>query len=59
MGFHDEKQMLMNADHRSICKFDSIADTNYQILRNSLDTTVTKILNMGDYSRPCFHLVFH
>ncbi|KAL2065695.1 hypothetical protein VTL71DRAFT_3365 [Oculimacula yallundae] len=43
MGFRDEKQMLMNADHRSICKFDSIADPNYQILRNSLETTVIKI----------------
>lgn len=52
MGFRDEKQMLMNAGHRSICKFDSIADPNYQILRNSLETTVIKILKTGDYSHP-------
>jgi hypothetical protein len=52
MGFRDEKQMLMNADHRSICKFDSIADPNYQILRNSLETTVIKISKTGNYSHP-------
>ncbi|CZT03944.1 related to NACHT and WD domain protein [Rhynchosporium graminicola] len=46
IGFRDEKQMLMNADHRSICKFDSIADPNYQILRNSLESTVAKISKM-------------
>ncbi|KAG9240510.1 NACHT and WD domain protein [Calycina marina] len=46
MGFRDEKQMLMNADHRSICKFDSLADPNYQILRNCLETTVIKISKM-------------
>lgn len=50
IGFHDENQMPMNANHRSICKFDSIADPNYQILRNSLETTVSKILNTGNYS---------
>ncbi|TVY33066.1 Vegetative incompatibility protein HET-E-1 [Lachnellula subtilissima] len=45
MGFRDENQMPMNANHRSICKFDSTADPNYQILRNSLETTVIKISN--------------
>ncbi|TVY40204.1 Vegetative incompatibility protein [Lachnellula occidentalis] len=43
MGFRDENQMPMNANHRSICKFDSTADPNYQIIRNSLETTVIKI----------------
>ncbi|KAI0864304.1 NACHT and WD domain protein [Xylaria cubensis] len=40
LGYPDEKQMPMNADHRSICKFDSPSDPNYIILRNALAVTV-------------------
>ncbi|TVY91981.1 Vegetative incompatibility protein HET-E-1 [Lachnellula willkommii] len=39
--------MPINANHRLICKFDSIADPNYQILRNSLETTMIKISKTG------------
>ncbi len=45
LGFPHEKQILMNADHRSICKFDSPEDPNYQTLRNSLEKTVNNIGN--------------
>lgn len=47
LGYRDEKQMPMNADHRSICKFDSIADPNYKIVRNALASTVDDILKIG------------
>lgn len=48
LGFRDEKQMPMNADHRSICKFDSISDPNYQTIRDSLETTVFYIEKKGN-----------
>lgn len=40
LGFREEKQMPMNADHRSICKFDFPDDQNYLILRNALSATI-------------------
>lgn len=33
----------MNADHRSICKFDTTRDPNYVIVRNALASTVDSI----------------
>lgn len=44
LGYKEERQMPMNADHRSICKFDAPTDPNYIILRNALATTVDDIL---------------
>jgi len=43
LGYPDEKQMPMNADHRSICKFDTTRDPNYVIVRNALASTVDSI----------------
>ncbi|EOO04132.1 putative nacht and wd domain protein [Phaeoacremonium minimum UCRPA7] len=43
LGYSEEKQMPMNADHRSICKFETQFDANYIILRNALASTVTMI----------------
>lgn len=47
LGYPDEKQMPMNADHRSICKFDTTTDPNYVILRNALASTVDSITKRG------------
>lgn len=47
LGYPEEKQMPMNADHRSICKFDTITDPNYLILRNTLASTVNGISKIG------------
>ena len=47
LGYHDEKQMPMNADHRSICKFETPTDPNYIILRNALASTVQSISKLG------------
>ncbi|KAI0834348.1 WD40 repeat-like protein [Hypoxylon sp. FL0890] len=41
LGFRGEKQMPMNADHRSICKFETPNDQNYLVLRNALVTTIS------------------
>jgi len=43
LGYREEKQTPMNANHRSICKFDSITDPNYLVIRNSFASTVISI----------------
>ncbi|CAG8015369.1 unnamed protein product [Penicillium nalgiovense] len=42
LGYREEKQIPMTADHRSICKFDTPEDPNYVLLRNSLAYTVRR-----------------
>jgi len=51
LGYREEKQIPMNADHRSICKFETPADPNYVSLRNALASTVQNIskIGMGHY----------
>ncbi|OTA85839.1 hypothetical protein M434DRAFT_400064 [Hypoxylon sp. CO27-5] len=44
LGFRGEKQMPMNANHRSICKFESPNDQNYLVLRNALVTTISSAI---------------
>ncbi|KAK0746941.1 hypothetical protein B0T18DRAFT_327372 [Schizothecium vesticola] len=41
LGYRDERQIPMNADHRSICKFQTPQDQNYIIIRNSLVSSMT------------------
>ncbi|KAI3317723.1 WD40 repeat-like protein [Xylariaceae sp. AK1471] len=43
LGYREEKQVPMNADHRSICKFETPFEANYTILRNALASTVSNI----------------
>ncbi|KAG7103649.1 Vegetative incompatibility protein HET-E-1 like [Verticillium longisporum] len=43
LGYREEQQVPMNADHRSICKFDTAADATYTTLRNALASTVVKL----------------
>lgn len=47
LGYREEKQMPMNADHRSICKFETPTDPNYVVLRNALASTIQSISNLG------------
>lgn len=47
LGYREEKQMPMNADHRSICKFETPTDRNYITLRNALVSTVNSISKLG------------
>ena len=44
LGYRAEKQIPMNADHRSICKFETVSDANYIILRNAFVTVVRDII---------------
>ncbi|KAK1238854.1 hypothetical protein MKX08_005915 [Trichoderma sp. CBMAI-0020] len=43
LGYREEKQIPMTADHRSICKFDTPEDSNYALLRNALASTASRI----------------
>ena len=47
LGYREERRMPMNADHRSICKFETPRDPNYMILRNSFAFTVNSISKLG------------
>ncbi|KAF5017592.1 hypothetical protein F66182_10456 [Fusarium sp. NRRL 66182] len=43
LGYREEKQILMAADHRTICKFESPQDPNYVLLRNALASTMSQV----------------
>ncbi|KAI0536122.1 NACHT and WD domain protein [Xylaria digitata] len=43
LGYPEEKQIPMNADHRSICKFASPSDSNYIVLRDALAVAVNAV----------------
>ena len=47
LGYREERQMPMNADHRNICKFETLQDQNYVILRNSFAFTVRNVSKFG------------
>ncbi|KAK8023124.1 WD40 repeat-like protein, partial [Apiospora marii] len=40
LGYGNEEIAAMDADHRHVCKFDSLSDPNYKKLRNALCTAV-------------------
>ena len=40
LGYANEEVAAMDADHRRVCKFETQADPNYKMLRNSLLTAV-------------------
>ena len=43
LGYPEERVRALNADHRSICKYESPMDSNYQIIRNRLAATIYDI----------------
>ncbi|VUC28138.1 unnamed protein product [Clonostachys rosea] len=43
-SYRNEKVLLMNADHRSICKYESVDDTNYIRIKNALTGAVESVL---------------
>ncbi|OBT74634.1 hypothetical protein VF21_06396 [Pseudogymnoascus sp. 05NY08] len=45
LGYAREQSLLLNADHRGVCKFDRQSDPNYQTLRKSFITTIDSILS--------------
>lgn len=50
LGFPAEMQVPLNADHHNICKFSSLKDPNYILVRNALAATVAK-LESGKFMR--------
>lgn len=47
LSYPQEKRIPMTADHRSICKFSTVTDPNYIIIRNSLASIVSGLSNTG------------
>ncbi|ORY60895.1 NACHT and WD domain protein [Pseudomassariella vexata] len=43
-GFSGERVQYLSANHRDICKFDSLEDSNYITLKNALETAVHDLL---------------
>lgn len=43
LGYREERQVPMAADHRLICKFETPQDASYTLLRNALASTVRNI----------------
>lgn len=43
LGYRNERPVPLNADHRSICKFDTPSDPNYQTLRHAFIATLDSI----------------
>ena len=47
MGYPNEVSRSLNADHHSVCKFDSNQDSDYISLRNALKTLITDLCSIG------------
>ena len=43
LGYTNEIAAYLNANHREICKYNSVADTNYQIVRNALASAMDSL----------------
>ena len=50
LGYPDEISTSLNADHHTVCKFDSTQDSNYISVRNALKTLVTTIRTAGKWN---------
>jgi hypothetical protein len=55
LDYKDERIVLLNADHRGVCKFDSQSDPNYRTLRNALLSTMDSIVNEGMFKMSGLH----
>ncbi|CAD6570233.1 MAG: hypothetical protein ASARMPREDX12_005007 [Alectoria sarmentosa] len=49
LGYADEISRSLNADHHTVCKFDSVQDSNYISIRNALKTLVASIRSTGQH----------
>jgi pimeloyl-ACP methyl ester carboxylesterase len=47
LGYRKEKRIPLNADHRSICKFEAPSDPNYILIRNALVFTINSAAESG------------
>ena len=51
LGYPNEQSRYLNANHREVCKFADRTDPNYQIVRNSLASTIDILRNSAIHSR--------
>ncbi|KAG2024685.1 hypothetical protein GB937_003382 [Aspergillus fischeri] len=51
LGYRKEKCIPLNADHRSICKFDAPSDPNYILIRNALAVTINSAVESAQKSK--------
>lgn len=54
LGHPAEISKPLNADHHTVCKFDSTVDSNYVSVRNALKTVVTAIRSTGELALVLF-----
>ncbi|KAE8453869.1 hypothetical protein EG329_007645 [Mollisiaceae sp. DMI_Dod_QoI] len=47
LGYAGEISRSLNADHHTVCKFESVQDSNYLTVRNALGTLVNTIRSAG------------
>ena len=47
LGYPNEASALLNASHRSICKFESPSDSNFTSLKNALVTMMRDVTQKG------------
>ena len=50
IGWPGETPIPLNADHNTVCKFDSTHDLNYIHVKNGLKTLMKKVRSKGPYS---------
>ncbi|KAL6716669.1 hypothetical protein ACLMJK_006237 [Lecanora helva] len=51
LGYPGETSKALNADHHSVCKYDSPSDPNYITVRNALQSLVSKIIAKAKSNR--------
>ncbi|KAH2641681.1 hypothetical protein KXW54_003142 [Aspergillus fumigatus] len=51
LGYRKEKCIPLNADHRSICKFEAPNDPNYILIRNALAVTINRAMELAQKSK--------
>ncbi|KAL9603105.1 MAG: hypothetical protein Q9179_002320 [Wetmoreana sp. 5 TL-2023] len=51
LGYTNESATYLNANHREICKYSTVSDSNYQVVRNTLASTVTGLRETAVASR--------
>ena len=51
LGYRDEISKALFADHHTVCKFESVLDSNYIHVRNALKSLVSTFRSAGKKSR--------
>ena len=47
LGYPNERTAYLNANHRDVCKYATVADPNYMSVRNALGSVIKTIRNQG------------